>query len=135
MMYDLADGPPLPGSPLESVYLLTAKRRQEAELRKTEALAMAAAAPHLKDGGKLLTDALTEYRNVLMPFLASVEKSKEADHRALLKHWTDKRAFVVRPLSPYGGDHQKVVSRLRRGAEKVRAAENLRRSRPHRRIG
>jgi hypothetical protein len=135
MLYDLADGPPLPGSPLESIYLLTAKRRQEAELRKTEALAMAAAAPHLKDGGKLLSDALAEYRNVLMPFLAAGEKSKEADHRALLEHWTEKRAFVVRPLSPYGGDHKKVVSKLRRGVERVRAAENLRRVKPHRRIG
>ena len=135
MLYDLADGPPLPGSPLESIYLLTAKRRQEAELRKTEALAMAAAAPHLKDGGKLLSDALAEYRNVLMPFLSSVEKAREVDSKALLKHWTDKRAFVVRPLSPFGGDHKRVVSKLRRGAERVRAAENLRRRKPHRRIG
>lgn len=135
MLYDLADGPPLPGSPLESVYLLTAKRRQEAELRRTEALAMAAAAPHLKEGGKLLSDALAEYRKVLMPFLEASEKSKEVDQKELLKHWTDKRAFKVRPLSPFGGDHQKVVSKLRRGAERVKAAENLRRVKPHRRIG
>lgn len=134
MLYDLADGPPLPGSPLESVYLLTAKRRQEAELRKTEVLAVAAAAAHLKDGGKLLSDALAEYRKVLMPFLAVAEKSVETDQRALLRHWTDKKVFRVRPLSPYGGDHQKVVSKLRRGAERVQAAENLRRVKPHRRI-
>lgn len=134
MLYDLADGPPLPGSSLESVYLLTAKRRQEAELRKTEALAMAAAAPHLKEGGKLLSDALAEYRRALMPFLSKSEKSKEVDQKALLKHWAEKRVFKVRPLSPHGGDHRKVVSKLRKGAERVQAAENLRRVKPHRRI-
>lgn len=134
MLYDLADGPPLPGSLLESVYLLTAKRKQESEMRKTEALAMAAAAPHVKDGGKLLSDALDSYRNTLMPFLIDEKDREVADHRALLKHWAEKVAFKVRPLSPYGGDHQKVVSKLRRGAERVRASEELRRRTPHRRI-
>lgn len=134
MLYDLADGPPAPGSLLESLYLLTAKRRQEAELRKTEALAMAAAAPHMKDGGKLLSDALEEYRKVLMPFLASVRDAKEKNQKALLEHWTEKRAFKVRPLSPFGGDHHKVVSKLRKGVEKVRASEERRRTTPHRRI-
>lgn len=134
MLYDLADGPPLPGSLLESVYLLTAKRKQEAEMRKTEALAMASAAPHIKDGGKLLADALDSYRSVLMPFLAREKDKEAASQRDLLKHWTDKVAFKVRPLSPHGADHHKVVSQLRKGAERVRASEELRRRAPHRRI-
>ena len=89
---------------------------------------------HLKNGGKLLSDALEEYRKVLMPFLSAAEKSKEVDQKALLEHWVGKRAFKVRPLNPFGSDHQKVVSKLRKGAERVRAAERLRRRRPHRRI-
>ena len=81
-----------------------------------------------------MSDALEEYRKVLMPFLSAAEKSKEVDQKALLEHWVGKRAFKVRPLNPFGSDHQKVVSKLRKGAERVRAAERLRRRRPHRRI-
>lgn len=134
MLYDLADGPPLPGSLLESVYLLTAKRKQEAELRKTEVLAMAAAAPHMKEGGKLLTEALEEYRKVLMPFLGKEKTKEEADQRTLLKHWTEKKVFKVQPLSPYGADHQRIVSQLRKGAARVKASEESKRATPHRRI-
>ncbi len=131
MMYDLADGPPLPGTPLESVFMILAKRKREAEFLRDKMLVEASLAPHTKGEG--LTEAYKEYRSALFPFLESQSKKQEDQNRALLKHWVGKKAFKVKALwRPE--DSKGLISRLRRGAEKVKQSEEHRRKVPHKRI-
>ena len=132
MLYDLASRPPTPGSLLESVFIFMSKRRQEAEYFKTKSLVIAAIADKMKDGGKLLDDALDQYRGLIFPFLGETKKQAERDTKAALKQWTNK-VLKIRPLWR-AKENKPIVSRLRRGAEKVRQSEELRRKRPHRRI-
>jgi hypothetical protein len=132
MLYDTASGSPRPGSLLESVFILMAKRRQEAEYFKTKALILANIAMNSESAGKMLDEALDSYRNAIFPFLAEEKKKQDGDSKKLLKSWTSKM-LKVRPLWR-AQEHKGVVSRLRKGAEKVKQAESLRRSRPHRRI-
>lgn len=132
MLYDTAGGPPRPGSLLESVFILMSKRRQEAEYFKTKALIIASLASSSEKAGKMLDDALDSFRHCLFPFLAEEKKKQDVDSKKLLKSWTSK-VLKVRPLWR-AKDHQGVVSRLRKGAERVKQAEKIRRDKPHRRI-
>jgi len=132
MLYDTAGGPPRPGSLLESVFILMSKQRQEAEYFKTRALIVASLASVSENAGKMLDEALDKYRLALFPFLAEEKKKQDVDSKELLKHWTNK-VFKVKPLWR-AKDHQGIVSRLRKGAERVKEAEKLRRTKSHRRM-
>lgn len=131
MLYDLASEPPRPGSLLESVFLIMTKRRQEAEYFKTKSL-IAASLPISESGAKMLNEALDEYRSRLFPFLAEEKKKLDKDTKKALKQWTDK-VLKIRPLWR-AQDNKGVVSRLRKGAERTRKAEDLRRKHRHQRI-
>ena len=133
MLYELADEPPPPGSLLESVFLLTAKRRQEADYYKTSTLVAATLAAATQDTSAL-KEALDTYRNTVFPFMAA-EKLKELQAtKDTLKKWTqDITAMKIRPLWR-AHDHKSLVSKLRRGKEKVIQLEEERRKRRHRRI-
>lgn len=132
MLYDLASGPPKPGSLLESVFIFMAKRRQEAEYFKTKTLIAASIATSLKEGGKLLDESLDQYRSIMFPFLSETKKKLDKDTKAALKQWTNK-VLKIRPLWR-AHENKPLISRLRKGAEKVKKAEELRRQRQHRRI-
>ena len=132
MLYDLAEGPPRPGTLLESVFLLIAKRRQEAQLRQTHVLVAATLAPHAENGSKFLSDALKEYRNSLMPFLEKMDDDRKVNEKKLLAHWANK-VFRVRPMHREHGN-KAWSSKLRKGAERVQQLEAARRDNQLRRI-
>ena len=132
MLYDLASGPPKPGTLLESVFVLMAKRRQEVDYLKTKVLMIASLAYKIENGGKLLDEAMDSYRVTLFPFLGDEKRKQDIEHKEILKKWT-RYAFKIRPLWR-AQDNRAVISKLQRGAEKTRRSEELRRKKRHRRI-
>lgn len=133
MLYDQSSAPPPSGSLLESVFILLAKRRQEAEYYKTKLLVAAQLAPHSeKEGAKMLTDAWDDYRDAIFPFLAGQRVKKDVEAKKVLDWW-GKRMLKIRPLWRVH-ERRGIVSKLRRGVERVRKSEALRRKQPHRRI-
>ncbi len=117
---------------MESVFLLLAKRRQEAEYFKTQALIAGALAPHAKDT-KAFQGAMDAYKDAIFPFLKGEKDKETRDVKAALKNWTEKVAFKVRPLWR-AKENMGLVSKLRRGKERIQRSEALRRSKRHRRI-
>jgi hypothetical protein len=100
MLYDLASGPPEPGSLLESIFLLISLRRREAELFQTEALITSILSA---GSGKFdpVEQALKNYKDAMFPFLEA-EKGKRADMaKEALKQWTSHVGFRVKPLWTY----------------------------------
>jgi len=134
MLYDLASGPPEPGSLLESVFLLISLRRRESELFQTEAMITAILGAGT-DKFEPIEQALKAYKNAMFPFLEA-EKGKRADMaKEALKQWTSHKAFRVRPLwTAYDGKAKKLHSQLRKSAERTQQAEELRRKNRHTRI-
>jgi hypothetical protein len=133
MLYDLSDGPPPPGSLLESVFLLIAKRRQEAQFFATKILMEAAIIPHVKDQGDVLAKTYEAYRDAMFPFLAGETKRAAKSTKKQLEQWTKTGPLRVRPLwRPQ--DSSGLISRLKRGAAKVEQQEAERRKVPHKRI-
>lgn len=131
MLYDLADSPPLPGSLLESLFLIVTKRRQELEFLQTRLLIEAIREPNLEKSG--VKDSFQNYLEAAFPYLER-ERRKEGDEaREMLKKWTDQGALRVRPLWR-GKENRGVLSKLRKGAERVRQSEELRRKYRHRRL-
>ena len=131
MLYDLAAEPPRSGTLLESLFILLAKRRQEAEYFKTKAL-VASNLTMTESGAKMLNEALEEYRSRLFPFLVEEKKKLDKVTKKALEQWTNK-VLKVRPLWR-SQEHKGVVSRLRRGAKRTQRAEELRRQHRHQRI-
>ena len=78
MLYDLAAAPPEPGSLLESIFLLIATRRREAELFKTEAIVAAIVGTAAEDM-EVVEKALTNFKNTMFPFLEA-ERGKREEH-------------------------------------------------------
>ena len=84
MWYDKYQGPPPVKTPLESLFMLVALRRMEANLLSTRALVHASLTPesHIKPAVK----AYTEYADVMMPFLATAQDlDRQKAREALLK--------------------------------------------------
>jgi hypothetical protein len=134
MLYDLASGPPEPGSLLESVFLLISLRRRESELFQTEAIITAVLAAG-SDKFEPVEHALKAYKDAMFPFLEA-EKTKRSDMaKAALKQWTDHKAFRVRPLwTAYDGRTKRMHSQLKKSAERTQQAEALRKKKRHTRI-
>lgn len=134
MLYDLASGPPEPGSLLESVFLLISLRRREAELFQTEAIITAVLAAG-SDKFEPVEQALKAYKDAMFPFLEA-EKTKRADlAKKALEQWTSHRAFRIRPLWQVGGRPQKrMASQLKKSAERTQKAEELRKKKRHTRL-
>lgn len=134
MLYDLASAPPEPGSLLESIFMLIATRRREAELFQTEAIVAAVVGASVSDM-EAVENALTSYKNVMFPFLEA-EKGKRAEMaKKALEQWTSHTAFRVKPLWIANDPRtKKLHSQLRRSTERTKKAEELRRHRKHVRI-
>lgn len=133
MLYDLADSPPDSGSLLESVFLLMAKKRREADFFQTKLMVEATLAPHAESADGL-KKAYDSYREAMFPFLSSEMDKEKEESKKLLKHWVDKRAFSIKPLWR-AEDRRGFVSKLRRSAEKIKEAEEKRQKQKRMRIG
>lgn len=134
MLYDLASAPPEPGSLLESVFLLIATRRREAELFQTEALVSAVVGTVSQDF-EGIEKALQSYKSTMFPFLEAERGKRQEMAKEALKQWTSHVAFRVKPLwQANNPQHKKLHSQLRRSAERTRKAEELRNVRRHTRI-
>jgi hypothetical protein len=90
-------------------------------------------APHSENGSQLLKEALNDYRFELFPFLEGEKEKGDKDAKAVLEHWTDKRAFSVKPLWR-ANENRAVVSKLRRGRDNILKMEEAKRGRRHRRL-
>jgi len=134
MLYDLATSPPEPGSLLESIFLLIATRRREAELFQTEAI-VASVVGSAKDNMEGIEKALLNYKNTMFPFLEA-EKGKRSElAKAALKQWASHVAFRVKPLWMANDSRvRRLQSQLRRSEERTRKAEAMRKTRRHMRI-
>lgn len=132
MLYDQALGPPPSGSLLESVFVLLAKRRQESDYYKTKVLVAAQVAVHSEEGGKMLTKAWEDYREAVFPFLSGQKEKEDVDAKKILNWWGN-RMLKIKPLWR-ATENKSIVSKLRRGQARVKKAEQLRRTRQHRRI-
>jgi hypothetical protein len=133
MLYDLASAPPERGSLLESLFLVLSKRRQEQEFLKTRVLAEAMLAPHIEGKGRL-TETFDDYANAMFPYLQSEKEKKEKLAADALKQWTDQKVLKVRPLWRAKEGARGLKSRLALGAERVKNAEEARRTGKLRRI-
>jgi len=134
MLYDLASAPPEPGSLLESIFLLIATRRREAELFQTEVLISAVAGTVSKDF-EGVEKALESYKAAMFPFLEAERGKRAAMAKQALKQWTDHVAFKVTPLwQANSNQHRRLHSQLKRSAERTQKAEEMRNLRRHTRI-
>jgi len=107
-------------------------RRREAEFLQTEAIVAAIGCQGSGDF-KIAVDAIKAYKAALFPFLEAERKKTDVDVQKTLKHWVEKTAFKVKPLWQ-AGTERRLHSQMRRGAEKTKQAEELRRQRRHTRI-
>ena len=103
MLYDLADGPPEPGTLLESLFILVTKRRMEAQYLGTRVLMEAVLAPHVKENTLSKTNKM--YLDSMFPHLRKDRKDKDVSAKEALKHWTSRGPMRVTALdSP---DHRR----------------------------
>jgi hypothetical protein len=124
MLYELAEGPPEPGSLLESVFMLIALRRQEIEYEKSKLLVTTMVCVAAKEPNAI-DKAMTNLHNAMFPFAAK-GGTKEKEAKKILKEWAEQRAFKVKPL--WGANEPKRFrSRITEGAARVKAIEGSRR--------
>ena len=121
MLYDLAPGPPDPGSLLESVLLLVTKKRQEARFLEMRALMEAFFRPHTKDD--TFTDALNDYVNALFPYVAGEREERKKKEREALKQWTSVGALKVKPLWMAKDQRKQLQSRIEQARLRAEVAE------------
>jgi hypothetical protein len=131
MLYDLMDGPPEPGSLLESVFMLLAKRRMESQYFATRLIVESALAQYTE--GKNLQESLENYTDSMFPYLKLQRTNKDKQWREALKQWTSHTALSVKPIFR-PTDHKKFMSRLKRGAAQVKQQEEARKVTEHRRL-
>jgi hypothetical protein len=93
MLYDLAEGPPEPGSLLESLFILVTKRRMEAQYLGVRLLVEATLAPHLKD--TKLSEANRMYLNSMFPHLAKDRVDRDKEAKETMKHWVGRGPMSV----------------------------------------
>ena len=122
----------MPGTLLESVFLLISLRRREAEYLQTEAIVSAIGCIG-RDDFKIAVDAIKAYKASLFPFLEAERKKTDAEVQRTLKYWTEKMAFKVRPLWQAGRD-KKLHSQLRKGLARTQRAGELRQQKRHTKI-
>lgn len=121
MLYDLASGPPDPGTLLESLLLLVTKKRQEARFLEMRALMEAFFRPHTKED--TFSEALKDYVNALFPYVAGERADRKKKEQATLKDWTSVGAFTVKPMGMPTDQRKKLQSRMDLARRKAEEAE------------
>jgi len=132
MLYDQSASLPPAGSLLESVFILLAKMKKETEYYHTKLMVAATLAPHSEEGAKMLSEAWENYRDSIFPFLEVQRTKKDVEAKKVLEWW-GKRMLKIKPLWR-ANERKGVVSKLRKGMERVRLSEEKRRRYRHRRI-
>ena len=117
---------------MESLFLIVSKRRQETEFLKTKLLVAATREANLEDEN-VVPKAYKEYVHALFPYLEEDVKKELDDAHSMLKKWTDLKALTVKPIWR-ATDHKGIMSKLRKGAERTKHAEDLRRQYRHTRL-
>ena len=123
MLYDLADGPPRPGSLLESVLMIMAKRRSEVRFLETRVLVEAILAPHAKEN--TLSEAFKRYMDTLLPYLAKDSESDKEKQRRLLNKWVGGGPLRVKPLW-MDKDRPNYRSRMADAAQRMKERSHIR---------
>lgn len=91
--YDKFVGPPPPNTPLESLFMLVALRRMEADLLSTRALVHASMmTPESKPDPTI--KAFQEYADKVLPFLAGAQDLERQKEREALMRFTKIKARV-----------------------------------------
>ena len=112
MLYDLADGPPEPGTLLESLFILVTKRRLEAQYLGTRLIMEASLAPHMKENK--LSDTNSMYLGAMFPHVFKKQKSKDEQAKEAMKHWVGRGPLVVTPLDSPDQRKQRHKDRMAR---------------------
>lgn len=117
---------PRPGSLLETVLTLVAQRRQYAQYLETRVLMEAMLAPHLKDSK--LDKTWERYANSVLPYIEGTSERTDEEEQKILNWWTSQKGMRVKPLWMASKNVPgRLRSALRRGAEKVKETERMRR--------
>jgi hypothetical protein len=111
-LYEKATNLPEPGTPLESLFLLVWRSRQDIRLMETRAVvqALMASNSESKDAQKNLLDAWTDYSNELFPFQRGTKRRSDDAEMSFFKKETKGKSFRVIPLAPVG----RIKSRVKR---------------------
>ncbi len=116
MMFDKATRVPPPGDPMETIFLLVWKMRQNIEFLKSRATLQAL----LNQKGaepKHIEEAFNELRHAFFPFEKNQRKQEIGDMRQVMMREIARGAVAVIPtVDP---DHRKVANRLARGQERL----------------
>ena len=111
VMYDKYPGLPPPNSPQESLFMLIALRRMEAELLSTRALVHAGITSESQV--EPIVKAFQEYADKTLPFLANAQNlDQQAEKEALLRFTKIKARINKTEL------YKKKAALLRKGASK-----------------
>lgn len=119
MLLDTANGPPPPGSLLESVLILVVQRRQKADILRTRVVVEAILAQTVKS--VRFDQTFQELVDTVLPYLKVVQAREEQSAKDVLKEWSQQR-LAVRPLWQ-ANRSSSLMSKLRRGAERLKATE------------
>lgn len=126
MLYDLAKGPPEPGTLLEALFTMVWQRRQTQRLLETRVLVEAVLRPHMEKD--TLTEALGNYVDSLFPYLAKKSTAKKADMRKTLSKWVKTGPKRVVPL--WMTKRERVFkSRMKARLKEIRSGKAKRRGR------
>lgn len=116
MLFDKVTRVPPPGDPMEIVFLIIWKMRQDIEFQKSRATLQAL----LNQKGaesKHIEDAFKDLRASFFPFEKNQRKQEVGNQRQVLMREIARGALAIIPtVDP---DHRKVANRLARGQERL----------------
>lgn len=116
--YDKYIGPPLPNSPLESLFMLVSLRRMEAELLSTRAVVHAAMmTPESKTDP--VVKAFQEYADKALPFLANAQDDERRDEREALLAFT-KTKVQINKKTVYQQRNQRLAAAMSAKQHRIR---------------
>jgi len=126
MLYEQLDGPPAPGTPMESLMLLVWRMRQDIRLMEPRALVQAITYAGMDEPDQQSTNDLNEswkeYTDEVFPFQRGRIKRQDDAAMDYLKQEVARGPLAVKPLQYLG----KARSRLYKRASGAEAVKRLR---------
>lgn len=120
MLYNLASGPPEPGTLLESIFLLVTRLRQESRYLETRLLVEALLSA--KTEGNSLQDSYNQYTDAMFPFAAATRDKNKKKAKKVMEEWVGKKALRVRALAD---PNKKVRSKMHKATETAKPAKGV----------
>lgn len=113
ILYEKLEGPPEPGTPLESVILMVWMARQEIEMQNTRAIVQSvlAASTEAPEAGKELQESWRDYIDSIFPFQRGSRKSADRAALEYLVSEVQRGPLAVTPLAPVGRVRSKLRTR------------------------